>query len=327
MIESLKFMLIAIIPVIVGLIFTISSPLQVLSIWSSMIIVIAILITLLAYFLGFRSTLILRHSIGVIGFPQSGKTTIITAVFNELFKNRFSRYKFVLRGNTIDRVNEDISKLEVGGKLSPTTDQDLFAYRVDVNIPFLFLSNKYKVEIGDCPGEDSLQFIEKHGEWLHHTPFFKWVLEADVFIFIIDLSLHFSDIDYHAKIVKAIRTAWQYIHEYHIEGKKNIKKKPILFVFSKADLLVRFHFEESLQKNPEDIKTIGFGDRFPNKVEYRKEMIDSFEQDICQKYNDIISYLEKETRYFSIHFASYFASDQNGNKLGIDNILKNILPR
>lgn len=73
------------------------------------------------------------YSIAVIGYPRSGKTFLITAIFGELFSERLSELKTIPRGKeTIERINRDLENLEIGRSLGPTTDQDRFAYRTDV---------------------------------------------------------------------------------------------------------------------------------------------------------------------------------------------------
>ena len=92
------------------------------------------------------------YSIAVIGYPKSGKTFLITAVFGELFSGRLFDIKTVPRGQeTIERINRDLEALAIGRSLGPTTDQDLFAYRADITRGHSLFVRKYKVEIGDFP--------------------------------------------------------------------------------------------------------------------------------------------------------------------------------
>jgi GTPase SAR1 family protein len=291
-------------------------------------IVIAVLVE------GFRSKYRFSRAyhIAVVGFPQSGKTTLITSLFNELFSGKILRIKIVPRGSeTIEKINRDIARLEIGESLGPTTDQDLFAYRADVNIGRFPFSTRYKIEIGDFPGEDSTEFTEKFGDWFHNTPYFKWVMEADAFIFIIDTAHVLADDDqksYRAKITKAIRAAWQHIQEYHIEGKKDLKSKPIVLVFAKGDLLVvashiRLEDQDDLTNT---IRDLGFGKTFPKPVHYIDFDIDKRGALILLEYRRLIDYLRHQTNKFGVVFASHFAFCDNG-RMGINDILKRILPR
>jgi len=120
--------------------------------------------------------------------------------------------------------------------VGPTTDQDLFAYRTDI-IRGKFFKQRYKVEIGDFPGEDSKKLTEQFGDWFHETPYFKWAIEADAFVFIIDIAEILNDESakqYAARIAQAIRAAWQRLSEYHLEGNKNRRQKHVLVVFTKT---------------------------------------------------------------------------------------------
>jgi hypothetical protein len=270
------------------------------------------------------SKIMRRHSVAFIGFPQSGKTILITALCNELIKKDLHN-KYIPRGKTTERVYEDIRRLENGIKLKATTEQDLFAYRFDIKMEKQ-LFRKIKFEIGDCPGEDSKNFAEKYGEWLHKTPFFNWVMEADAFVFIVDLVKDFFDENYFADIKMAIRVAWQNILDYHKADKKGyLRKKQILLVFSKGDLL---HYMRDINYTKEDIKNIGFGEKLPSTVKYNEIYIKTHKDNIQDKYNDVISYLSEQTIYFSFHFASYFAINEiTEERMGLNDIIKYMLPK
>nr|VFJ89244.1 MAG: 50S ribosome-binding GTPase [Candidatus Kentron sp. H]VFJ91091.1 MAG: 50S ribosome-binding GTPase [Candidatus Kentron sp. H]VFJ97400.1 MAG: 50S ribosome-binding GTPase [Candidatus Kentron sp. H] len=180
------------------------------------------LITLLfALTLGFAlhmgaKKLPISHMVSFIGYPRSGKTTLITSLFAEIFAQRILRgVNIIPRGEeTIRRVNEDIARLETGQELGATTDQDIFNYRVEMLTGRTFLSRRYKIEIGDFPGEDSENLSNKDVAWLHETKYFQWALNADVFIFVIDLE-YLSDLgsvdamEYKSTLEKAFRAAWQ----------------------------------------------------------------------------------------------------------------------
>jgi translation elongation factor EF-1alpha len=298
--------------------------------------ILMIFFTLVSFYYLFDKLILQRnitrkHSIAVIGFPQSGKTTLITAIFYELLKITTSKYKITIRGSTIDKVNEDIRRLDSMEKINPTTDQDLFAYRADVNVFEFPFYEKYKVEIGDCPGDDTVEFVKEYGEWFHKTPFFNWVMEADVFIFVIDLAMDYLYNDYQANITKAIRAAWMHLLEHHIDGKKNIKDKPVLLVFSKGDLLWYMEGRQN-DNSPEvldKIKNIGFGEKLPIKLFYPRSGNEDQIKKLREKYNEIITYLNNQSKYFSVHFASYFALYNKGDreeKMGINGIINDILP-
>lgn len=200
---------------------------------------ITVALGIITSFLG-RSRLPIAYSIAVVGFPRSGKTSLITAMFGELFAGRYLRYQVFPRGETtIERINRDLELLELGKSLGPTTDQDLFAYRADVVGGAVVFPAVYKVEIGDFPGEDSAEFAERFSDWFHQTPYFKWVMAADAFIFVVDLGCvidNDSTHEYVARLSRAVRAAWQRLQENHLQGERSLSWKPVALVFMKADL-------------------------------------------------------------------------------------------
>ena len=220
-----------------------------------------------------------------------------------------------------------IAKLEIGKAVGPTTDQDLFAYRTDMIRGNFLFKQRYKVEIGDFPGEDSEKFTEQFGDWFHETPYFKWVMEADAFIFIVDIAQVLDEQSakqYSAKITQATRAAWQLLNEYHLEGNKNLRKKPILLVFTKSDLFgITSHAvqEDAVLKK---ISQLGF-EEIPEarEIEFKKlkEGITYTEQ----LFSNLISYLDRESNKFDYIFVSCF-SYLNNRKLGIDELVEKILP-
>jgi hypothetical protein len=282
-----------------------------------------------------KHTLPRAYSIAVIGFPQSGKTCLITSMFGELFANRIAGVMTVPRGKeTIERINRDIAKLEIGQSLGPTTDQDLFAYRAEIVLRDFPFKKRYKVEIGDFPGEHSKKFTEQLGEWFHESNYFKWAMEADAFIFVVDLAhvLCPQERDeYIAGMKKAIRAAWHHLLEYHLAGKKNIRRKRMVLAFTKADLLVTSEQEIPRESSgrgemvTEHVMKLGFGDTLPNPFhveELSKEITSSIEE----KFNDLIRHLRGQCRFLETVFVSAVAYDKNG-RLGIRRLLGVLLPR
>ena len=267
------------------------------------------------------------YRIAVIGFPKSGKTTLITTFFGELFAKRVLNISTVPRGSaTIERVNADLAKLEIGEMVGPTTDQNLFAYRTDI-IRDKFFKQRYKVEIGDFSGEDSKKFTEQVGDWFHETPYFEWVMEADAFIFTVDIAPTLDkqlEKQYSAKITKATRAAWQLLIDYHLDGNKNLSQKPVLLVFTKSDLFgITPHAvqEDAILKK---ISQLGY-EEIPEPKEIDPEKLKEGISDKEQLFSDLISYLNKESSQFDCLFVSCF-SYSNDQKLGINELIEKILP-
>ncbi len=288
----------------------------------------------LLIFQRFRQTLPIAYNVAVVGFPRSGKTVLITSIFAQIFSDKFLSKRVILRTKaTIERVNRDLEQLDLGKALGPTSDQDLFAYRADIKRGGFPLQRTYKVNIGDFPGEDTEEFTEQEQKWLHENAYFRWVMEADSFIFIIDLAHVLADKspnEYRANMVKAIRAAWQHLVEYHVEGKKDLRKKPVLLVFTKSDLLIRIAnaqiSNESNNSIQQKIMEIGFGEKLPEVINCKKADIDKLKDHPLSGYVELIEYLKSQTYRFSSHFVSHFAKDEDG-RLGISELVKRILPR
>lgn len=163
--------------------------------------------------------IVIPYNIAVIGLPRSGKTTLITSMFQMIFYNRFLSRRVVPRGTeTIDRINRDAETIRMGRSLGPTAEQDIFAYRADLTKNrFGVFKNTYQISIGDFAGEYSLKMAEvsgddKSNQWLHQTSFFKWIMEADAYIFVFDIAAYKRDgEEYLARIEGDFRSAWQHL--------------------------------------------------------------------------------------------------------------------
>jgi hypothetical protein len=296
----------------------------------------ALLGAVIAFFLGFLTSrfgsrrLPLAYSVAVLGFPRSGKTTLITAMFGELFANKILGYSVFPRGqSTIERVNSDLERLELGRSLEPTTDQDLFAYRADVVRKEFLLPRTYKVEVGDFPGEDSIAFTEAFGDWFHQTPYFRWAMEADAFIFVVDLERvvdSSSSREYVARISKAIRAAWQRLQENHIQGERPLFTKPVSLVFMKADLLgldaadISDGHHDLRDGNRTRSGAGSFG-----RVEIDMQALKSGEEYVLKVFEELIDYLKSQAKSFDALFVSAF-NYSAGRRLGIQALLRFILP-
>ncbi len=268
-----------------------------------------------------RKKLPLAHNIAVVGYPRSGKTTLITALFAEIFSRNISSISITPRGEeTIKRINDDIARLESGRELGPTTDQDLFAYRAEMLTGKSIFAKRYKIDIGDFPGEDSKDLATKEVEWLHELPYFKWVLNADAFIFVIDsadIALENNSLDYRSKITSSFRAAWQKLKDHHYDGMKRLINNPVVIVFSKIDLLV-----DNMPTSREASKNV------PEVKVFSEEQLEPVKSKLMMDYNDLIKYFKSETKQFNVVFNSSFAKDKrDGIRVGAKKLLRSVLPR
>lgn len=275
-------------------------------------------------------TLPKAHHIAIVGFKRSGKTTLLTSLFGEIFANKILGIKATPKSkSTIEKINDDLARIELGKSLGPTTDQDLFAYRANISYKSVFWTRTYKVEIGDFPGEISETLAQGSEEWLHNTEYFKWVTEADAFVFVIDLAHYLSDKNkgkaYIAKMSKAIRAAWQNLVNNHEEKLDKLKTKPLVLVFTKADLFGVSTKPTEVDQVTKEITKIGFGEKVPELQELNSKKLSDGQESATQAFNDLIVYLNKENMKFKVLFVSSFGLINN-RRLNFTELTKAILP-
>jgi GTPase SAR1 family protein len=300
------------------------------------------------------STLPRPHDIAVIGFPASGKTTLIVTLYGEIFARRIDGVDARLTGqSTIETVNRGLQRIRTGKSIGPTTDQDVFAFRSEIRGPKgLFGYDAYKVQIADFPGEDTVKYLEEHGPWLHTTPFFQWVESANALIFVIDLGTYFQEIfegergEYVASMSAAIRAAWQNLLNTHEENVERVRERPVVLAFTKADLADSILSEKRTKdflafardtpqkyRNTEDdaglhskIIEKGFSGKVPSPGPIDKERLDEIERMVTSDFSDLINYLSLEVKRFNVVVTSSFA-ELEGKKVGLEKLLKSVLPK
>lgn len=184
--------------------------------------------------------------VAVIGLPRTGKTSIITVVFNRLITGKIARYISVTGAETVDRITNLMLEINNGVNLGPTNDNDVFAYRFSVTKSFP-IKRKYDVEVADFPGEYSEMLGEdlisqQENQGLFKRKFLSWVLRADRYIFTIDLvRFRQSFIDgvsekYAANIDIKFKNAVLLLKQELLD--EDVYRRPVLVVFSKADALL-----------------------------------------------------------------------------------------
>ena len=266
------------------------------------------------------------YYVAIVGFPKSGKTTLITCLFDEAFKGNLP-IKFTPRGEqTIEYVNKNISLLEQGFAVGPTADQDRFSFRTDI-IVRKFPPQIYRTEFGDFPGGDSKKFIEEYGTWLHKTEFFKWVIDADAIIFVIDLAEYLSSeqhrISYVSKMKTSIRAAWQHYKDLNEHRRNRIRRNPVILAFTKSDLLTIDANKYSALSYENKISSLGSGNKVPKLSEIDPGRLTSGVHNVTTDFNDLISYLTNEVNSMHVIFCSCF-NMFNGKRQGLSELIKSI---
>lgn len=275
-----------------------------------------------------RDFLSTSYNVAIIGYPQSGKTTLIVSLFEEIFNRKVYNIKATLKGeSTIERINALIEKKQSGISPGPTTDQTMFAYRTMIEVGKGIFRKKYKVEFGDYPGEYSEKLNEnEYFDELRKSEYFKWCIEANAYIFVVDVGQYLLSKDkdkFVATTAKAIRQSWQHFLDFNL-NENSKKHKPIVLVFNKMDLAAHFDFKEN------KIFYSSIEDDFLKKIPKTEPLIDSqytsLRYQLDKDFHDLIAYLSGETNDFHVLFTSSFGTIA-GKLADIGKILKFILPR
>ena len=115
------------------------------------------IISALAIFVGLVSVLFFQffiqkysvpwsYNVAIVGFPRSGKTTLLISLFGEIFAGMILPIRITPKGTkTIERINESLEMLKKGQALGPTKDQDRFAFRADLTIKRFPFPHTYMV--------------------------------------------------------------------------------------------------------------------------------------------------------------------------------------
>jgi|GEM_PF-1303956 len=273
------------------------------------------------------------YNIAIIGFPRSGKTTLITSLFKEIFATRIIGVKAAPRGSTtIERINENMEKLERGRAIGPTEDQTRFSYATNISIKKGLFTTYYKVEFGDFPGDDTEKYVNKYGDWLHKTEFFQWVMECDALIFVIDLAEYLKNYninnDYISIISKAVRAAWQYYYEFNRLRIKSseLRRRPIVLTFTKVDSIEIYNKYSSSRNNYQQaLMENSFGKLVPSVHEIDPDNIIECKKIVLDDFSELIKYLQNESNNFRFVFTSCFGTI-NGKKIGMEDLISSIFP-
>jgi hypothetical protein len=276
------------------------------------------------------------YNVAVIGLPRSGKTTLITSMFQVIFFQRFFANRLVPRGSeTIDRVNKNLETIQLGRALGPTAEQDLFAYRVDKRVSIGLFKRTYRIAIGDFAGEYSDKLAdEKNYKAIYETTFFRWVMEADAYIFVLDMAAYLRDQqNYIARVGSEFRAAWQRLVDYHLEGEKNIRNKKIAVVINKCDVIARnMDYKASDNKASDNLVwQLGFSNDVPSLIRVSPMTRDIIEHEASSAFATVIEFFENQSRAVKVIAASSFALSDNlppreDAPLGVRSLIEFIMP-
>lgn len=279
-----------------------------------------------------NSNLAIAYNVAMIGFPQSGKTTLITSIFNEILERKIEQVDVTLTSeSTINRLNQHTSRLQQGYALLPTGDNEIFSYRADLVIQQFLSKSVYQIQIGDFPGEDTKQYLENYGSWLHTTPFFKWANTADAIIFVVDLEMiamqdELERVEYISGMSAAVRAAWQHLLLDNLNERTKTRRKPVVLAFAKADLLLSSKARDVSVKNLNNTDE-DYTSKVPEIIYFSdaSEYTDVLTE-VEDEFDSLITFLKGACENFEVVFTSSFVKvDQR--VLGVQTLLNSILPK
>ena len=219
----------------------------------------------------------------------------------------------------------------------------MFAYRADYVTRAIFgrIKKTYRIAIGDFAGELSdMLGDEKAVKRIYDTTFFKWVMEADAFIFVIDYGAYVRSGDHYlARLEAEFRGAWQRLVEFHIEGKKSIRNKKVALVVNKSDLFIhilrdraetRFfepknYASDSEPSGSDPLWSLGFGDEIPLPISVTREENLALRRNANTEFKSLIEYFNVQSNNVAVIPTSSFALYDN-KPWGVDELVKFILP-
>lgn len=134
------------------------------------VVAVALLASTLYFRSGLRDAGRLRfsHKVAILGYPRSGKTTLVATLLFRILSSEIAKRVRVSGQETIDRISKYNELIRSGKNLGPSTDKDVFSYRFqyDSPEPLLFVRlfgravRQYDVEVADFPGEYSRDVLD-----------------------------------------------------------------------------------------------------------------------------------------------------------------------
>jgi hypothetical protein len=193
------------------------------------------------------------RTIGLLGFPGSGKTVYVSMLFREMMRGAASTIRFVPYGTeTIERVNEAIRRLEQRQWLPRTEVNEVFFHRARASMGSGLFDKKYKLEVADFAGERIGEFDSASPMWLHKSEYFKYVLDSDILFLCVDCAAITAEKGTSGlqQQQSALLAAMQiFMGARHVEPPRRLNA-PVALLFLKADLLPphlhKFHLEEGV---------------------------------------------------------------------------------
>ncbi len=299
-----------------------------------------------------RRSLPIAYDIAILGITKSGKTTLLTQMFNELLLFRIDGVRAQLRGEkTINRVSDYIARIKAGIPVGLTDAEKRFPYTANVQIGLGLFQREYKVTFGDYPGEQSKRVSdlsrkgsfqnnrEAYRSLLRSSEFFGWVLECDSIVFIVDVARYLQEkyrsngntnekekkLGYVLEMTRSIMYDWHRIMEV-MGGGPRTRQPRVALVFTKADLFDVKATDSRNETMERKITLLGFEPPLPKVKEVDKERYSKGVEECKESFADLITFLSGNAKSFEVVFTSSFGLLE-GRRIGIQKVFEAAIPQ
>lgn len=272
----------------------------------------------------------------VLGAPYSGKTTLITRAFQEIFGDYVGRNVSLRGRNTIDIYTENSSRLEQGRPVLRTSISDVFVFRFDyerksystlslaVRKLMTALLNSvyrmlYKVEIADFAGElslnasaDEIDRVPEGG--LPSDDLVRWALDAQNYVFVIDCSPNSFFEKSGLSQSQFCQRIWLHLNDIKIDKSGKDSERNVCLYFNKIDALIDDAFLTDQDLTP-PVQIVDDDD------------IARVSSLLATDYKDLIAFFRSQSDRLRIIYGSSFATDAQNHFVGVRNFIDFTLPK
>jgi hypothetical protein len=187
---------------------------------------------------------------------------------------------------------------------------------------------------------------------LLNREFFSWIASSREYLFIIDLASIYSAANGRAAVadIKArIRTSWQVIEDATAErGIGSSRNRPVRVIFTKVDsllpayeskisldsLLYDKHIDESVNRQlasnvealKEEIGKRGNANDLTRKTILQADFMTWATSENARNFADLHEFFHARVRHADDVYVSMTLTDEDGNRFGVKNLLRTILP-
>ena len=174
---------------------------------------------------------------------------------------------------------------------------------------------------------------------LFDQEFFRWILECDTLVFIVDVAKYLRDrarhqtqpqqhglmnTNYIVEVCQAYMRTWLYIVDARHEGGET-KEPIVVLAFTKSDLFDVESQGSDHQSLEATMATLGFEEPLPNVREISHSMFEKGRQECEKDFGELIQFFEGHSKVFHLVYTSSLAL-MDGQRLGVERLFNAVLP-